>query len=127
MKTLIPIFKLLSDETRLRVMVLLFQQPLCVCQICGILNISQPTVSKTLSKLRDMDLVTDERKDKFVLYTLKSNETILSHTLDEITANIELYPQLTKDKERLSERNRYLITCQLEDTVNMPSNKGEPS
>ena len=53
MNQLTSIFKLLSDETRLRMMVLLFQQDLCVCEISGILEVPQSRVSKNLSKLRD--------------------------------------------------------------------------
>ncbi len=42
MNTLINTFKLLSDETRLRIILLLQQEELCVCQLTGILDISQP-------------------------------------------------------------------------------------
>ena len=66
MNQLTNIFKLLSDETRLRMMVLLYQEELCVCELSGVLEVPQPRVSKNLSKLRDMNLVADNRKEKFV-------------------------------------------------------------
>jgi Predicted transcriptional regulators len=67
MNKLINIFKILSDETRLRIIILLAQEELCVCQISGVLNVSQPKVSKSLSRLRDLNLVIDERKEKICI------------------------------------------------------------
>jgi len=63
MNQLINIFKILSDETRLRIIMLLAQEDLCVCEMTGVLDVSQPKVSKCLSKLRDMNLVIDDRRE----------------------------------------------------------------
>ncbi len=57
MTQLINIYKLLSDEIRLRMMLLLYQENLCVCQLAGIIDVPQPRISKHLSKLRDLNLV----------------------------------------------------------------------
>ncbi|MFZ7133154.1 MAG: ArsR/SmtB family transcription factor [Eubacteriales bacterium] len=108
---LINIFKVLSDETRLRIVVLLHQQDLCVCQLTGILDVSQPKVSKNLSKLRDMDLVKDERKEKFVYYSLKKDPIILDNILKNILNNIDNYPQLITDMRHLQQKDSYLNQC----------------
>lgn len=108
MNQLMNVFKILSDETRLRIVVLLAQQELCVCQLCGILDISQPKVSKNLSKLRDMNLVIDERKEKFVYYKLKTDNEVLTNTIDNILNSLDEYPQLILDKSRLIDREKYL-------------------
>ena len=63
MEKLINFLKLLSDETRLRIMVLLYHQELCVCELCGVMDISQPNVSKHLAKMRNMGFVKDERRN----------------------------------------------------------------
>lgn len=70
MYKLINAFKILSDDTRLRILMLLYRHDLCVCQICGILNISQPSVSKNLAKLRDINIVIDTRGEKFIEYSM---------------------------------------------------------
>lgn len=44
MSYLTEFFKLVSDETRLRIVILLAQEDFYVCQICGILDLSQPKV-----------------------------------------------------------------------------------
>ncbi|MBR0598533.1 ArsR/SmtB family transcription factor [Sinanaerobacter chloroacetimidivorans] len=111
MNQLINVFKILSDETRLRIVVLLAQQELCVCQLCGILDVSQPKVSKNLSKLRDMNLVIDERKEKFVYYKLKTDNAVLTNTIDNILNDLEKYPQLALDKNRLIDKEKYLNQC----------------
>lgn len=115
MNKLTNIFKLLSDETRLRIIMLLLQQDLCVCELSGILDVPQPRVSKNLSKLRDMSLVIDERKEKFVFYSLKMDNLILVQIIQNIAENLSLYPQLILDQNRLADKEKYLnqfcITC----------------
>ena len=111
MNQLINLFKLLSDESRLRIIMMLYHQELCVCQLTGILELSQPTISKNLSKLRDLNLVKDTRKEKFVFYSLNLDNKVFIKLLDDITENIELYPQLVLDKSRLSDKDIYLNQC----------------
>jgi ArsR family transcriptional regulator len=101
----------LSDETRLRVVHLLRGEDLCVCQISGILEVPQPKVSKALSKLRDLKLVNDERKDKFVYYSLKE-KTLLLDILEDVVKSLDDYPQLQEDKARLAIKDSFLSTCE---------------
>ena len=51
------LFKALSDPTRVRVLLLLSQKKLCVCQLQKILKLPQSKLSKHLGKLRDLNLV----------------------------------------------------------------------
>ncbi|TGE37556.1 ArsR family transcriptional regulator [Desulfosporosinus fructosivorans] len=111
MYNLVNIFKLLSDETRLRIIILLSQQELCVCQLSGILDVPQPTVSKNLSKLRDMNLVFGRRNEKFVFYTLTSENLILTNTVKNILDSLVDYPQLISDKNRAVDKEKYLNQC----------------
>lgn len=108
-----PIFKLLSDETRLRTIMLLSQEELCVCEICGILEQPQPKVSKILSKLKDLELVTDQRKEKFIFYSIKNNNKLLSHTIKFILTEIADYPELLADQKRLKIKENYVDQCAL--------------
>lgn len=111
MNQLLNVFKIMSDETRLRIVILLAQQELCVCELSGILDVSQPKVSKNLSKLRDMNLVFDERKEKFVFYKLKTDNILLTSTVKDIINNLDEYPQLVVDMNRLSVKDKYLNLC----------------
>lgn len=111
MNQLLNIFKLLSDETRLRIIVLLYQHDLCVCQLSGILDVPQPKISKGLSKLRDMGLVIDERKEKFVFYSLKNENSVLMNILKNIIDTLDSYPQLVMDQSKLVDKEKYLSQC----------------
>lgn len=113
MNQLTNIFKLLSDDTRLRMILLLYQQDLCVCEISGILSVPQPRVSKNLSKLRDLNLVTDDRREKFVFYTLKKDNLLLTQTLQQIIEQIDQYPQIQTDSDRLIDKEKFLNQCSL--------------
>lgn len=101
-------FKLLSDETRLRIMVLLFHNEFCVCQITGITGISQPNVSKHLARLRDMGFVRDERKEQYTFYSLNIEDKLFEDILENIVKNIEDYPTLRLDIEKSKAASRYI-------------------
>ncbi|MBN2285040.1 MAG: winged helix-turn-helix transcriptional regulator [Tissierellales bacterium] len=111
MNQLTNIFKLLSDSTRLRMLALLFQEDLCVCEISGILDVPQSRVSKNLSKLRDLNLVMDERKERFVFYSLLKEDVLLVQTLQYILDQKLLYPQIVEDCKRLTDKEKYLNQC----------------
>src|SRR5665648_1003677 len=104
MNQLTNIFKILSDETRTRIIILLYQEDLCVCELSGILDAPQSRISKNLSKLRDLNLVVDERKEKFVFYKLKKENIILEHILKNIIDTLDSYPQLVIDQTRLADK-----------------------
>src|SRR5690554_4259663 len=69
------ILKLLGDKTRLTMMKLMDSQPCCVCEFVEIFQVSQPSVSQHLRKLRDLGLVHEERKGQWIFYSVnKSND-----------------------------------------------------
>ncbi|KNZ41605.1 ArsR/SmtB family transcription factor [Acetobacterium bakii] len=111
MEQLITIYKILSDETRLRIIVLLAQKELCVCELSDILAVSQPKISKNLGKLRDLNLVKSERKERFVFYKLKIDNPILNRTIKSILDNLSDYPQLVLDKSRHIDNENLLNQC----------------
>jgi len=60
MKT-IQVFQCLCDETRLRILNLLLEGPLCVCHLAAILKLEQPKVSRHLKALKAAGAVETER------------------------------------------------------------------
>ena len=73
----------------------------------------QPKISKVLSKLRDLDLVAADRKDKFVFYKVKDANGLLNNTLMYILDNLNDYPKLVLDQKRLANKTDYLDQCSL--------------
>ena len=76
-------FKALSDETRLRILGLLREGELCVCDIMKVLSLRQSKVSRHLAYLRNAGLVTGRREGLWMHYTLTEPESALHATLLE--------------------------------------------
>ena len=74
MEELTIIFKALSDETRLRIIKLLEQGELCVCDITAALDTVQPKVSFHLSTLKDAGLIKDRKQGKWIHYSLNEKD-----------------------------------------------------
>ncbi|QOI57976.1 As(III)-sensing metalloregulatory transcriptional repressor ArsR [Rouxiella badensis] len=67
----VQLFKILSDETRLAIMMLLRESgEMCVCDICAATAESQPKISRHMAILREAELVLDRREGKWVHYRL---------------------------------------------------------
>ena len=73
MRPVIKIFKALSDTNRLRILKMLEIRPLCVCEITEVLQLATSTVSKHLSILRDAELISYEKQEKWVNYKLNKD------------------------------------------------------
>ena len=67
---LIVILKALADQTRLRMLHLLKERELCVCEIGEVLGIQQSNASRHLDKLRNAGLVCSEKRAQWVYYRL---------------------------------------------------------
>jgi len=77
------LFKALSDETRLRIMVLLTERELCVCQIEEALDLSQVKVSRHLTVLRYSGLVENRQDGIWVYYSLAQPKNEIEEGLFE--------------------------------------------
>lgn len=65
-------FKALSDQTRREILRLLERHPRSVGEIVDNFQLSQPTISRHLSVLREADLVVDQRRGQHVIYRLNA-------------------------------------------------------
>lgn len=83
-------FTLLSDETRLRCLLLLQKEKeICVCELSHVLGSIQPKISRHLSLLRKSGLVLDERRGQWVYYRLNEKlhkwmRQVLNTTLEDL-------------------------------------------
>jgi ArsR family transcriptional regulator, arsenate/arsenite/antimonite-responsive transcriptional repressor len=68
LKEALKLFAALSDPTRLRIVALLLERDLCVCELMFILNMSQSRISHQLRILRDAGLVVDKREGQWMIY-----------------------------------------------------------
>jgi ArsR family transcriptional regulator len=73
MKTMIEIFKLLTDEQRIRILLLLMIKELSVCQLMGIIAASQPLISRNLSLLNKGGFLQERRDGKLRYYSIRKD------------------------------------------------------
>ena len=81
MKNEAGIFKALADETRLRILLLLLDGELCVCEIIAALELPQSTVSRHLAYLKRTGWVSDRKQGVWMYYRLDSGDDKLRNPL----------------------------------------------
>lgn len=102
MKTVMTITKALADANRVRVLVMLQGNELCVCQIIEMLGLAPSTVSKHMSVLQQADLVESRKEGRWIYYRrpdkpCKQVEGVLSW----LDASLAVDSAIAKDRDRL--------------------------
>ena len=70
------LFKTLGDPTRLKIVLALRNQEMCVCDIAAFLNVSESAVSHQLRHLRSGGLVRTRRAGQIVYYSLDDEHVL---------------------------------------------------
>lgn len=80
------LFKVFGDSTRVRILSVLFEKEVCVCDIAELLNMNQSAISHQLRILKNANLVKNRRDGKTIFYSLKDNHvvTIFKQALDHV-------------------------------------------
>ena len=76
MENLLAVLKALSDETRLRIINLLYNGELCVCDIMEVLQVTQAKASRHLIYMKNAGLVKDRRAAQWAWYALVKDERL---------------------------------------------------
>lgn len=71
------LFRGLADPTRLRIVMLLLDAELCVCDLMAVLQLPQSTVSRHMSRLKSSHVVVDRRDGKWVHYRLRETPALM--------------------------------------------------
>lgn len=102
------LFKALSDETRLRAVVLMARaDELCVCELCHALDVSQPMMSRHLAMLRKLGLVDDRRQGQWIFYRVADNLPMWARKVIKASAKGLSKSRYGRDRDRLKVmRNR---------------------
>ncbi len=87
MKNEAAIFKALADETRLRILMLLLDGELCVCEIIAALELPQSTISRHLAYLKRTGWVRDRKQGVWMYYKLDAGDDRLRNPLTATLRN----------------------------------------
>jgi len=103
MKSFLKVMKALSDPNRVKIIKLLQQKMMCVCELQGALKIAQPTVSKHLKILEEAGMVDYAKDGLWVNYFLADGSASpyassvlgnLKHWLDEDPEIVKLVKEV---------------------------------
>lgn len=83
---LAELFKVFGDSTRIKILYVLFESEMCVCDIAQVLNMSQSAISHQLRVLKQSQLVKFRREGKSIFYSLADEHvrTILDQGIEHI-------------------------------------------
>ncbi len=98
------VVRALADENRVRILMALRGQEMCVCQVTAFLDLSPSTTSKHLSILRQARLITSRKKGKWVYYRPAEGPSVsclVRDALDWIIRGVEGSAVVREDALRI--------------------------
>ncbi len=106
------LFHLFSDETRLRILMLLSEEELFVCKLMAVLGVSQSLVSRNLSMLRDAGILSERKEGKMVHYSMKKDlPSPADGVIRIMKETLKDDPVYQEDRETLYECHRFQKTA----------------
>ncbi|WP_160724925.1 ArsR/SmtB family transcription factor [Bacillus sp. USDA818B3_A] len=76
------LLKLLGDKTRLTMVSIMKHRECCVCEFQEVFDMSQPSISQHLRKLKDAGIVNEARKGQWVYYSLNEQSDLFGLMVD---------------------------------------------
>lgn len=86
-EALADFYKVFGDVTRIKILYVLWQAELCVCDLAEVVGMTQSAISHQLRVLKQMKLVKNRREGKTVYYSLADDhiQTILNQGMEHIS------------------------------------------
>src|SRR5699024_12651958 len=98
------ILKAIGEETRLKIISYLTIDSFCVCELVELLQMSQPSISQHLRRLRQVEIILEERRGKWIFYSLiKENElyTLVLHLISMLLSRKEIIKSFVVEGRRV--------------------------
>lgn len=106
---MIEIFKALADETRLRILALLWNDEMCVCEIEKSLNLTQSNASRHLTILKNASVLSSSKQAQWTYYRInekfKSDNRFLWDYMQFELRNIPTYYTDRVEFKKCKEQN----------------------
>ena len=111
MKSFVKVMKALSDPNRVKIVKLLQQKTMCVCELRGVLGLAQPTVSKHLKILEEAGLVDYHKDGLWVNYFVADgkNSPFAASLLGNMKHWLNEDPEIIELSRKLPQVNRFEI------------------
>ncbi len=99
----LAMFKALSDATRVRILLLLADRDLCVCELVFILKMEQSRISHQLQSLRKAGLVRDNKEGRRITYSISADrKDFLLALFDRLIPEVKDTPESKQDRSNLA-------------------------
>lgn len=72
MNKIVDVLKLFSDQTRLRILNILYDSEHCVCDLEAVLEMTQPNISKHIKKMSDLGILGKRKESYWIYYSLNT-------------------------------------------------------
>lgn len=109
MDELTSVFKILSDKNRLRIISLLSHGKMCVCVLAYVLDVTQPSISRHLKRMKQAGLIRDEQAGLWTNYYLNSGNERAKIILDHLKNWFEKDKTAAADLNKLKKADRAKI------------------
>jgi ArsR family transcriptional regulator len=119
MEELLGCLKAVAEETRLKILKLLEEGELCVCDMVAAFDMVQPKISFHLAVLKDAGLVQDRRQGKWSHYRIEPKDLFRRFLLATV---LERFPAdaIASERRRLSEFREAKTQCRPQPTDRTP-------
>lgn len=108
MKEMTEMFRLLADELRVRILMILSKKELSVCQLMGITGASQPLVSRNLSLLYRGGFLQERREGKLRFYRIREElSDSRKAVMDLLSTRLKSASTYREDLETLKECSEF--------------------
>ena len=113
MRDLVRAAKALSDETRLRILNLLFERECCVCEVMQVLDISQTRASRNLNLLYDAGFLKLRKEGLWAYYSIDKNGSgsYLSLLIEAVERGLADNKVAKLDRKHLRDAQRIGSQC----------------
>lgn len=113
---ILKFIKCLADKTRFKLFKLLLDQKLCVCELTEILDRTQPCISQHIKKLKDLDLLIEEKDEQWIYYSIDNNKYEYYqkklNNLKELSFTELEFPNISKRLENVKKQDLCNIKSQ---------------
>jgi len=110
---IVEVLKALADETRMRILYLLYKETLCICELEEIVKISQSNASRHVTKLKNVRLIIGEKHAQWVYYRINAEILGKYSFLEQLlTKDLANSTQCQKDFGRLKKYRECGGSCE---------------
>ena len=105
MREFINLSKALADQTRLRILLALRHQDLCVCQITELFGLAPSTMSRHLFLLKHAGMLDSRKEGRWIFYALSGTHApdAVRQAIDWVRQSLKGNPRIIEDEHRLKE------------------------